>query len=341
MPVVAVVILNWNGRALLEKFLPSVIQNSGNAQIWVADNNSTDDSLDFVKQTYPQIKIVVNEINGGFAKGYNDSLKRIPADYFILLNSDVEVCANWIMPIIDLMENDKSVAACQPKILAYNQKEHFEYAGAAGGFMDKYDYPFCRGRLFDTVEKDTNQYDSEIEIFWASGAALFIRSKCFFEVEGFDEVFFSHMEEIDLCWRLKNRGYKIMYNPSSVVYHVGGATLSAYNPKKTYLNFRNNLFLITKNQFKGFLPFNILRRLVLDGVAGLKFIMDRKPSHCLAIIKAHFHYYELLISFLRKRKIQKSNSLNPNLKGRYNGWIVWDYFIKKKKHFTDLDNSRF
>jgi GT2 family glycosyltransferase len=341
MPKVAVVILNWNGKALLQKFLPSVVMHSGDAEIWVADNYSTDDSLDFVKQNYPQIKIVTNAVNGGFAKGYNDSLKRIPADYYILLNSDVEVCSNWINPIIQMMENDHLIAACQPKIMAYNQKDYFEYAGAAGGFMDKYDYPFCRGRLFDTVEKDLHQYDNIIEIFWASGAALFIRAKCFFEVDGFDEIFFSHMEEIDLCWRLKNRGYKVMFNPFSLVYHVGGATLAAYNPKKTYLNFRNNLFLITKNQFQGILFFNIFRRLILDGVAGVKYVFEGKGAHCLAIIKAHLHFYELLGSFLVKRKNQKSLIKMPNTHGRYQNWVVWEYFVKGKKNFSDLPRAGF
>ncbi|MCC7050471.1 MAG: glycosyltransferase family 2 protein [Bacteroidia bacterium] len=341
MPTVAVVILNWNGKRLLEKFLPSVVKHSSCAEVWIADNNSTDDSVDFVKQYYPQIKITINKINGGFAKGYNDSLARIKADYFVLLNSDVEVTANWIEPVIEQMNSDKQVAACQPKILAYNQKKMFEYAGAAGGFLDKWNYPFCRGRLFDTLEEDEGQYNRNSEIFWASGAALFVRSSAFFEVGGFDEAFFSHMEEIDLCWRLKNRAYKIMYIASSCVYHVGGATLSAYNPKKTYLNFRNNLYLITKNQFKGSLWFTILVRLCFDGLSGVKFILDKKPQHTLAIIKAHFHFYKKLSYLLPKRKQEKIALKTKRLSGVYKGWVVADYFLKGIKKFSDLPENKF
>jgi hypothetical protein len=302
----------------------------------VADNNSTDNSIEFIKKNFPEIKIIQNQSNGGFAKGYNEALSQIKADYFVLLNSDVEVTNHWLTPIISAMENDKTIAACQPKILSYNEKNKFEYAGAAGGFIDKWAYPFCRGRIFDTIEEDHQQYNYLSEIFWASGAALFIRASSFFEVKGFDEMFFSHMEEIDLCWRLKNRGYKIMFIPQSLIYHVGGATLSAYNPYKTFLNFRNNLFLIVKNQFNQNLVISLMRRLVLDGLAGIKFILDKKPKHTLAIIKAHVAFYKLFFVFLSKRKKERLSCKNPNLSGIYPRWIVWQYFVLKRKTFNQL-----
>ena len=245
---VAVVILNWNGKSFLEKFLPSVFAcNSSYAEIIVADNASTDDSVSFLKSKYPQIKIIQNSSNGGFAKGYNDALKLVEAEYYVLLNSDVEVTPNWIDSVIQLMDTDKSIAACQPKIRAFDDKKSFEYAGAGGGFIDKYGYPFCRGRILDTLEEDKGQYNDVREVFWATGACLFVRSECYHKVNGFDEDFFAHMEEIDLCWRLKNLGYKIMYSPNSTVFHVGGGTLNKTSPKKTYLNFRNNLILLCKN----------------------------------------------------------------------------------------------
>ncbi|MEO8759865.1 MAG: glycosyltransferase family 2 protein, partial [Bacteroidia bacterium] len=264
-PKIAVVILNFNGKKLLQKFLPSVIDNSKLATIYVADNASTDDSISFLKTDFPQVKIIELIQNYGFAKGYNEALKRVDADYFILVNSDVEVTPNWIEPIINLMETDKAIAAAQPKIVSYNTKDEFEYAGACGGFIDKYGYPFCRGRIFDTIEKDTNQYNNPIEIFWATGACMFVRAQVFNELKGFDGFYFAHMEEIDLCWRIKNTGHKIMVVPGSVVYHVGGGTLNKLSPQKTFLNFRNSLLSLTKNNTSGNLFFKILVRLNLDG----------------------------------------------------------------------------
>jgi len=244
----AVVILNWNGKKFLEKFLPAVIEkSSASADVYVADNCSSDDSVCFLKQKFPQVKIIKNKKNYGFSAGYNQALKQIEAEYFVLLNSDIEVTDNWIEPVINLMESDKTIGACQPKLMSFNDKSLFEYAGAAGGFIDKYGYPFCRGRLFQTIEEDKNQYNDTIEIFWATGACLFVRAEIFKKLGGLDDDFFAHMEEIDICWRMKNAGYKIMYCPNSTVYHVGGGTLHKSNAKKTYLNFRNNLSLLFKN----------------------------------------------------------------------------------------------
>jgi GT2 family glycosyltransferase len=247
---VAVVLLNWNGKNFLQKFLPSVIENSDNASIYVADNGSEDGSVDFLKQNFPSINIICFEKNYGFAKGYNMALQQIEAEYFVLLNSDVEVTPNWISPIITFLDSKEDYVACQPKILSYYDRSYFEYSGGAGGFIDRYGYPFCRGRLFDTLEKDNGQYDEDCEIFWATGACLFVRAQVFHEFGGFDEDFFAHMEEIDLCWRFKNAGYKIGYCHSSVIYHVGGGSLPKSSPYKTYLNIRNNEVMLIKNLYK-------------------------------------------------------------------------------------------
>lgn len=326
---IAIVILNWNGKALLEQFLPSIIKHSeGKATIYVADNASTDNSIDYIKAHFPNVKIIINKTNGGYAKGYNDALKDLTEDIFCLLNNDIEVSPNWLSPILESF-NDKNTAIVQPKILDHKNKTHFEYAGAAGGFLDKYGYPFCRGRIFDTIEKDTNQYE-DADIFWASGACLFIRNHVFKALDGFDESFFAHMEEIDLCWRAKNLGYNIKYNSQSKVYHVGGATLSNTNPRKTYLNFRNNLSMLVKNA-TGNVFFTIFTRLVLDGIAGAKYFLSLKPLHTIAIIKAHFAFYARLPKTLKQRKalVQTINHSKVNS-------IVWAYFVQKKKQFNRL-----
>nr|MBP8033086.1 glycosyltransferase family 2 protein [Bacteroidia bacterium] len=244
---VAVVILNWNGKPFLEKFLPTVLQYSSGAQIIVADNQSSDDSVAFLKTQFPQVSVILNPSNDGFATGYNLALKQVKAEYYVLLNSDVEVTENWLQPIIKLMDENLKVAACQPKILDYNHPSKFEYAGAAGGFIDKYGYPFCRGRIFNVLEEDKAQYDTAKEVFWATGACMFVRAEAFWKVGGFDDDYFAHMEEIDVCWRMKNIGYQIYVEPSSKVYHVGGGTLNKLSPRKTFLNFRNNLTTLTKN----------------------------------------------------------------------------------------------
>ena len=306
----AVVVLNWNGRAWLEKFLANLVKHSQESTVFVADNASTDDSVDFVKSNFPSVKIIINASNGGYAKGYNDALKQIDAEYFVLINSDIEVTEDWLSPIIDLMDSDKKIAACQPKLLDYKNKAKFEYAGASGGFIDNLGYPFCRGRIFDDIEQDNGQYNDAIEVFWATGACLFVRSTSFNEVGCLDEDFFAHQEEIDLCWRLKNKGYKIMVQPKSVVYHVGGGTLNAGSPFKTHLNFRNNLFMLFKNLPTFSLFTTIPTRLLLDGVAALTFLNKPKGlKHVLAIAKAHFTFY-----FEIPKLIAKRQKINQTLK---------------------------
>jgi len=327
---IAVVILNWNGKLLLEQFLPTVVAHSEGADIYVADNASTDDSLLFLSTKYPQIKVIKNTSNGGFAKGYNDALQFVKADVFCLLNSDVAVTKQWLLPIRECFENNSDVAIIQPKILDYKNTAYFEYAGAAGGFIDKFGYPYCRGRIFNTLEKDTGQYDDVTPIFWASGACLFIKSDVFKTLNGFDTSFFAHMEEIDLCWRAKNLGYSVLYNGNTSVYHVGGATLKHTNPRKTFLNFRNSLFALVKNA-KGNLLFLVFTRLVLDGIAGLKFLIEFKFKHVLAILKAHLSFYAHLPRLLKQRKqlVTKTSYYKRTS-------IVWDYFINKKHHYKSL-----
>ena len=326
----AVVILNWNGKKLLEQFLPSVIEYSKDATIYLADNASSDDSVSFVKSAFPSVKIIQNKENGGYAKGYNDALKHVEADVYCLLNSDVEVSKNWLIPIIKTFQSEPNTAIIQPKLLDFNEKVYFEYAGAGGGFIDKYGYPFCRGRIFNTIEKDTGQYNDTADIFWASGACLFIRSNVFNKLNGLDERFFAHMEEIDLCWSAKNLGYTVKYVGKSEIYHVGGATLSNTNPKKTYLNFRNSLFTLTKNAKGSLLPL-LLVRLILDGVAGIKFLFELKFYHIIAIIKAHFSFYRHLPALLKIRKSTKNK-----IKYYKTTSIVLDYFIKKKTNYNSL-----
>lgn len=341
MTTVAVVILNWNGRNFLEKFLPSVTAYSKNAEVIVADNHSSDDSVSFIKANYPNVKIVENPINGGFAKGYNDALKKINAKYYILLNSDVEVTHNWIEPVISLMESNDKIAACQPKILSYANKRQFEYAGAAGGFIDKYGYPFCRGRIFNSFEEDNGQYDNSCEIFWATGACLFIRSDVYHDVGGLDEDFFAHMEEIDLCWRIKNLGWKVMYCPTSIVYHVGGGTLSKINDHKTYLNFRNNLFLLCKNHSSKYFWIKLLLRFVLDGIAGIKFIFSLEFNHFFAVLKAHGSFYASFGKILKKRKAQQKLIKNYATSAIYRKSIVADYFFRGVRKFSQLNEKYF
>ena len=287
MKPIAVVILNWNGAQLLEQFLPSIIAYSEDATIYVADNASTDHSIEVIKTKFPTVKLIQNEDNYGFAKGYNAALQHIEEPYYALVNSDIEVTKGWLTPILSIFDNEPNIGIIQPKLLDYKNKAYFEYAGAAGGFIDKLGYPFCRGRIFDTIEKDEGQYDNEMEIFWASGACFFIRKEVYRILNGFDSDFFAHQEEIDLCWRAFNLGYKAKYTHRSVVYHVGGATLNESNPRKTYLNFRNSLLMLTKNlPDKQLFPLLFLR-LCLDGLAGIQFIFKGKWTHCLAIIKAH------------------------------------------------------
>ena len=331
---VAVVILNWNGKQLLEQFLPSVVKYScDEAKIYIADNNSDDDSIPFVKANYPQITVVQNTENGGYAKGYNDGLQRIDADVFALVNSDIEVTENWLMPIIAEFNSSKNTAIIQPKILDFKNKTSFEYAGAGGGFIDRFGYPYCRGRIFSTLETDTHQYDNTIDIFWASGACFFIRAEVYQQLQGFDEDYFAHQEEIDLCWRAKNLGLTIKYVGTSIVYHVGGATLDETNPKKTYLNFRNSLFSLIKNLPASSLFPIVFLRLFLDGLAGIKFVLELKPLHTWAIIKAHFIFYWHLPKMLKKRK----KTPHKTTSYFHSKSIVWQYFVMKRKYFSNID----
>ncbi len=339
LPLVAIVILNWNGKKFLGQFLPAVLQSTySNKIIVLADNASTDDSVNFVQQSFPSVKIIRNETNGGFAKGYNTALKQVEADYYVLLNSDVEVEANWIEPVIKLMDADPLIAACQPKILAYDNKKSFEYAGAAGGWIDSFGYPFTRGRVFDTCEMDNGQYDSVQACFWATGAAMFVKAGLYHEIGGLDEYFFAHQEEIDLCWRLQRRGYKIFVQPASVVYHVGGGTLPKGNNRKTFLNFRNNLVMLWKNLPIEVIVWKIPIRLLLDGMAAWKQLFSGDAGSFIAIIKAHLHFTGWI--FFGKYQKLPAGKENFRLKGWYHGNIVWDYFIKKKKTFSEIISNK-
>lgn len=334
-PSVALVILNWNGRQLLERFLPSVVKSVyENLEIVVIDNGSTDDSVALIQKEFPTIKIIANTTNKGFAAGYNDGLKQLQHDYFILLNTDVEVPEHWIDPVIDLMETDPMIAAAQPKIKWQLEKDKFEYAGAAGGFIDQFAYPFCRGRVFDNVEIDRGQYNEQMDIFWASGAAFFVRRNQFNEIGGFDGDLFAHMEEIDVCWRLKNLGYRIVCCPDAEVFHVGGGTLNANNPFKTYLNFRNNLIIMQKNLPKEEAFRKLVCRFWLDFIAWIQFLVKGQPQFTMAISKAHFHFFKQFRKTADKRQARQISM--ADMKGIYPGSIVWQYFIKKKKKFSEL-----
>lgn len=328
---IAVVILNWNGEKLLKQFLPSVIAYSPEATIYVADNASTDSSVELLNSEFPGVKIIQNERNAGYAGGYNLALKSVKEDIQILLNSDVEVTEGWLKPIVRVFETEPETAAVQPKILDYKKKDHFEYAGAAGGYIDKYGYPFCRGRIFQELEEDHGQYNEDQYIFWASGACLAIRRSAYNEVGGLDEDFFAHQEEIDMCWRLQNKGYKIKYVSDSRVFHVGGATLQDMNPKKTFFNFRNSLFLLLKN-VEGSKVYQILLiRMLLDGLAGIKFLMEGKFNHFFAILEAHGSFYRHFRRIRKKRPeefIFRKYYQTPS--------IVFSHFVLRKNKFGEL-----
>jgi GT2 family glycosyltransferase len=332
MKRVGIVILNWNGQSWLEKFLPSLITHTPEnlADIIVADNASTDKSLEFLKENYPQIQTLLLDKNYGFTGGYNRALAQLEHEYFVLINSDIEVAKKWLEPLVRLADSDQNIAACQPKILSYNDKSSFEYAGASGGFIDWLGYPFCRGRILDHLEKDKEQYNDARKVFWATGACMFVRGEIYKDLGGLDENFFAHMEEIDLCWRMQNTGYDIWVEPLSKVYHVGGGTLQADNPRKTFYNFQNNLLMILKNNsfYKAY--FIIIIRLLLDGLAGVKFIMDGKFAHTLAIVKAHFSFYKLQFQYWgKKSEVKKVTTI-------YQKSIIWQFYIKGKKKFSDL-----
>ena len=338
MPDIAVVILNWNGINHLKKFLPSVIEHTNPelAEIYVADNGSTDDSLIWLRQNFPGIKIIELGRNWGFAEGYNRSLKQISSAYYLLLNSDVEVTLHWLEPLFELINGDPSVAACMPKIKSAYDRSLFEYAGAAGGFIDKYGYPFCRGRIFYHIESDNGQYDNNIEIFWASGACFLVRSELYFTAGGLDPFFFAHMEEIDLCWRLKNHGFRIMFTHQSRVYHLGGGTLPKKNHRKTYLNFRNNLILLMKNLPAAKFWQTMTARIILDFVAAVYFLIKLDPKESYAVLKAYFSIIFHLGKILNSRKEEMGRVHPLHHHETYTGSIVWQFYIKRKRKFSQL-----
>lgn len=339
MPKVAVVILNYNGKRFLEQFLPNVLENTNAelAEIVVADNASTDDSVAFMQSHYPDIRLIENESNGGFATGYNLALRQIEAKYFVLLNSDIEVAPHWIEPVVEMMEADESIVACQPKILSFYDKTKFEYAGSCGGFIDKFGYPFCRGRIFQNLETDEGQYDTPMEVFWATGACMFVRAELFLKHGGLDDSFFAHMEEIDFCWRMKNLGYKVFCCPQSKVYHIGGGTLPKNSPRKTYLNFRNNLSLLVKNLPDNKIHRVIIYRIFLDWIAAFKFLFEGCVGDFKAVFQAHIDFYKRLETLREKRRQLQQHQVSCI----YQRNIVFDGLLFGKKKFSDLKAERF
>lgn len=332
----AVVILNYNGASMLSRFLPSVVKCSSGAEIVVADNASTDDSVAVVANGFPTVRLIQLDRNYGFADGYNRALEQVDAEYMLLLNSDVEVSEGWLEPLLSFMENNPGVVACQPKILAYNNKKHFEYAGASGGFIDRYGYPYCRGRLFDIIEEDKGQYDDISQIFWATGAAMMVRSDAFRKAGGFDGRFFAHMEEVDLCWRMLSRGGAIYVVPQSKVYHVGGATLNKSNPHKTFLNFRNNLLMLYKNLPDGELRRVMRIRAVLDYVAAFKFLATGALGDFKAVLRARREYRQLRGEYEIVREQNLAATQVPVIRERAAFSLLWQYYVKGKKYFSQL-----
>ncbi len=337
----SIVILNWNGSHHLRRFLPSVLKHSNYdwAEIVVADNFSTDDSCKIVEQEFPDVRLLRLDRNWGFAEGYNQALKGNNAQYILLLNSDVEVTENWLQPIVELMDSDPLIGACQPKIRSLQMPAEFEYAGASGGFIDRFGYPFCRGRIVNVLEQDLGQYDKPVAVFWASGAAMAVRGKTWREMGGFDPDFWAHMEEIDLCWRMKNRGFQVVVCPDSKVFHLGGGSLSYGSPHKIYLNFRNNLFLLYKNLPKGMLLNTLLVRMILDGIAAIQFLLTGQFKAFVQVLGAHRDFYKSLKKLRKKRgELLPLTSTNKH-REIYNGSIIFDFFIAKKRKFSSLNFS--
>lgn len=335
---IAVVILNWNGRHFLERFLPGVIDScQGIAEVIIADNASTDDSVEFLRNNFPRVRLILNAQNFGFAEGYNAALRQIDSEYYVLLNSDIEVPKNWLQPVIALMDSDETIAACQPKILSFDNRSVFEYAGAGGGFIDRYGYPFCRGRVFQSIETDEGQYDDIREVFWATGACMFIRASLYHQVGGLDKDFFAHMEEIDICWRLKQLGYKVMYCGQSEVYHIGGGSLDKSSPRKTYLNIRNNNIMLYKNLPASQLYQVFFMRFFLDFLAAFKFLCDGGFRHFLAVTRAHLGFYYKYKISRKKRRMIKQRYVSMI----YQGNIVLDHYLRRIKKFGELDAEKF
>lgn len=327
---VKIVILNWNGRAHLERFLPSVVAHSNGASIVVADNGSSDDSVPFVRERYPQVELLLLDRNYGFAEGYNRALSQIEADCYVLLNSDVEVEEGWLDPLVARLEADECIAALAPKILAYERRCDFEYAGAAGGFLDCFGYPFCRGRILDTIEKDHGQYDTAREVFWASGACMVVRADLFHKLGGFDGDFFAHMEEIDLCWRMQLAGYRVMVEPRSRVFHLGGGTLPNNSARKLYLNYRNNLSMLFKNLSRQSLLPVLFTRMVLDGLSALVFLLQRRPDFFKVVFRAHMDFYHALGKLRIKRRLIQQNRVASASSNIYKGSIILRHALGKR-----------
>jgi len=338
MEKIAVVILNYNGLELIKRFLPSVVKYSQDVRIIVVDNGSNDGSLELIISQFKEVETISIGDNKGFCGGYNFALKLIDCQYYVLLNSDVEVTANWIKPLEFILDNDPQVAVVQPKILSSKQPSHFEYAGAAGGLIDTLGYPFCRGRMFHFLEEDIGQYDDCKQIFWASGACMMIRAGLFHAMDGFDEEFFSHMEEIDLCWRLQRAGYKIWYDGNSKVYHLGGGTLSSINPRKTYFNFKNGLSLLAKNLPSNELYYKVPTRILLDWIAAIMFCFWGSFYHGLAVIKAHYYFFLGIKNEILKRK-KNDYLMYRKISSQYNGSIVWDFFIAGKRTIREQNKK--
>lgn len=323
---------------MLGRFLPSVLQNSPGARIVVADNASTDGSVAFMKEHFPGVELILLDRNYGFAEGYNRVMEHVDTEYVLLLNSDVEVTPGWLEPLVAALDADENVVACQPKVLDYKRKSHFEYAGAAGGFIDRYGYPFCRGRIFDAVEEDKGQYDTVADIFWATGAALLVRTAAYRDAGGLDGRFFAHMEEIDLCWRLRARGHRIVCVPASTVYHVGGATLSVGNPRKSYLNFRNNLLMLYKNLPADELCRVMAVRCVLDYVAAFRFALGGSWAHCKAVVEARRDFRRMKNDYKAVREANLAVTSACEIKERTGFSILWQYHAKGKKMYARLKN---
>ena len=334
----AIIILNWNGLDYLKMFLGTVVKHScdSNTIVCVADNGSSDGSAEWIAGNFKDIKLIRFNKNHGFAEGYNLAINQLDAKYFVLLNSDIEVTLGWLQPLVSYMDINPDVASCQPKILSYNRKDHFEYAGAAGSFIDKYGYPFCRGRIFDYVEKDIGQYDSEIDVFWSSGACMIVRKEAWEKCGGFDAGFFAHMEEIDLCWRFNKAGYRVSFIPGSVVYHVGGGSLPYDSPFKTYLNFRNSLFLLYKNLPDNKLHTFLFIKKLLDGLAAIMFFLKGNFGSFRSVWKAHIDYYKNIKELKVKRKMVKKLEVTHSPAMILNKSIVFEFYVKGNKTYNSL-----
>jgi GT2 family glycosyltransferase len=334
----AIVILNWNGMGYLKRFLATVVRYSisPGTGVYIADNGSSDGSADWVEENVREVRVIRFDRNYGFADGYNRAIDQIDAEYYVLLNSDIEVTEGWLQPLVTFMELNRDTAACQPKILSYNRKDYFEHAGAAGGFIDIYGYPFCRGRILNITERDEGQYNDQADLFWCSGACMIVRADAWQKCGGFDADFFAHMEEIDLCWRFNKAGFRAVYIPVSTVYHVGGGSLAYDSPFKVYLNFRNSLYMLYKNLPDGRLFQILFVRLILDGLAAFMFLFKGRPGYCKAVLKAHISFYKSIRELRRKRKKVKKPGEDSSTGLILNKSIVFEFYVKGIKTYNRL-----